>query len=426
MCGNESETRAKDGAGTVVTYSGFTKVGAASRAARVRTSPPWLGGPATQFGRTLVELPVLSKRKSAFTLVELLVVIAIIGILVALLLPAIQAAREAARRAQCQSNIKNTALAVMNYEAARKILPKGMQFPTSLAATSAISYNYVGFGPNWIISILPNLEEQPLYDSVDFKKPIDDFTGTVTTNKNYRARGTTIPVLLCPSDDNGRVLYQKASAAPIEGNWARTNYAANAGRGDIWVGRNTGPDSPRWKGGCWRGVMGPNVSVKLKQITDGTSKTIMIGELRAGLSPGDSRGTWALGHAGASLLAGYGAGGDDNGPNVCNAVGKEDDVVSDICDDASARAICMSCDSGYWAQATARSVHPGGVFVAMCDGSVQFISDDIETSGAAVSSKCCSPWDYLIASADGARTGGYNGSGASGCDCTGPGPNTCL
>jgi prepilin-type N-terminal cleavage/methylation domain-containing protein len=200
MSGNESETRAKDVTRTVVARPGFT-------------------------------------------MVELLVVIAIIGILVALLLPAIQAAREAARRAQCQSNIKNAALAVLNYESARKILPKGMTFPTSLAATSAISYNYVNFGPNWIIYILPYLEEQPLSDSCDFKRTIDDTLGPTTTNRNWNARGRTIPVLLCPSDGNNRVLYQ-STGGPLGGNWARTNYAANAGRGDIWVNRNTGPDSP--------------------------------------------------------------------------------------------------------------------------------------------------------------------------------------
>src|SRR4051812_12631818 len=77
-----------------------------------------------------VELPVVSESNClAFTLVELLVVIAIIGILVALLLPAIQAAREAARRAQCQSNMHNVALAVLNFESSKKILPNGMNFP---------------------------------------------------------------------------------------------------------------------------------------------------------------------------------------------------------------------------------------------------------------------------------------------------------
>src|SRR4051795_7035140 len=92
-----------------------------------------------------------------FTLVELLVVIAIIGILVALLLPAIQAAREAARRAQCQAGMHNVALALLNYESAKKTFPMGMTFPTAQAA--AISYGPISYGPNWVIETLPYLEE---------------------------------------------------------------------------------------------------------------------------------------------------------------------------------------------------------------------------------------------------------------------------
>jgi hypothetical protein len=114
------------------------------------------------------------------------------------------------------------------------------------------------------------------------------------------------------------------------------------------------------------------------------------------------------------LLAGYGASGDDNGPNACAPItAKPDDVYSDICLDANAKAICMSCDPGYFAQATARSAHVGGVFVAMCDGSVSFISDEIETSGEY--GACCSPWDYMIASSDSNTQGPYNGLRRGGC-----------
>jgi len=340
----------------------------------------------------------------AFTLVELLVVIAIIGILVALLLPAIQAAREAARRAQCESNIKNVALAVLNYETSKKDLPKGMTFDPAVAATVHVLNQ---FRANWIIEILPFLEDQALYDSFDFTKPINDNTAPLDTNRNYNARGTTIAVLLCPSDGNNQILYQGATAAHGR-NWARTNYVANAGRGFIYP---TSYDSstPRqwlpWKDNCRRGVMGPNLSVKLKQITDGTSKTIMVGEIRTGLTEKDARGVWAMGHAGASLAAMHGAGGDANGPNVCYPF--SDDVYSDVCSRPLGRMECMDCDPGYFAQATLRSVHVGGVHVAMGDGSVQFVSDDIETSGSY--GPCCTVWDWMITSADGGLTGSYGG-----------------
>ncbi|MGD9632917.1 MAG: DUF1559 domain-containing protein [Pirellulales bacterium] len=359
-------------------------------------------------------------KRLAFTLVELLVVIAIIGILVALLLPAIQAAREAARRSQCQSNLKNVAFATLNFEQAQGEFPVGMT--NDEAKNADISRPRV-FGPNWMIEILPQIEEQTTHDAFDFTLPIND-TSTLDTNRNRKARGTIIPVLLCPTDGNNRVLYQGATAAHGD-NWARTNYAANMGRGDVYGGDytansayNTGPKSKPWKDDCKRGIVGINESISSRRITDGTSKTILIGEIRAGLTEKDARGVWAMGHVGPSLVAGFGAGGDDNGPNACapNTFGKADDVYSDICGDANAVSECMGCDPGYFAQATVRSSHVGGVFVAMCDGSVQFIDENIETSGPTIQSPCCSPWDHLIASADGDGRGRYNGLLRGGCE----------
>jgi prepilin-type N-terminal cleavage/methylation domain-containing protein len=382
-------------------------------------------------GFTLVELPVVStRRRKAFTLVELLVVIAIIGILVALLLPAIQAAREAARRAQCANNIKNVALAVLKYESDNQIFPEGMTFDQALYGGSIESLTQ--FGPNWIIKILPNLEEQALYNSFDYttvsgKRVWTPINEPGAGNKNVEARGSVIPSLLCPSDPNNTVKYTGHN-----GNWARGNYAASAGRAFIHRQFMNGPQSKSWSGTVWnagdnlycrRGVMGPNAGVKISQISDGTSKTIMVGEIRAGITEQDPRGVWALGHAGASLIAMYGGGGDANGPNPCYS--NSDDIPLASLDDPAAvcaapgestTAIeCMTVSSGGFDQAGVRSKHPGGVHVAMADASVQFVTDNIETSGCY--GACCSVWDFMITSGDNGNGGTLNGLSGRGSYC---------
>ena len=286
------------------------------------------------------------------------------------------------------------------------------------------------FGPNWIIKVLPQLEEQALYDR--FEKTTTGGTVTWTginlagaDNRNVEARGTVIPVLLCPSDGNNQVKYQGKTGSPHNANWAHGNYAANAGRSFLRssAGDMFGPSSPAWSGtnfACYRGVMGPNVGAKLSQIIDGTSKVVMLAEIRAGLSEQDSRGVWAFGHAGASLIAKSGAGGDANGPNACYA--NSDDVYTDIVDtpglcgvptNATVAGECMTASGGnLFDQATTRSKHAGGVFVAMADASVQFITEDIETSGCY--GDCCSAWDQMILSSDSGRGGPFNGIPAAG------------
>src|SRR3954469_9382671 len=114
-----------------------------------------------------------SPRRLAFTLVELLVVIAIIGILVALLLPAVQSAREAARRMQCQNNVKQLGLALHNYHDVHKIFPPSSIWPVE---SEIEKKNNGNLGANWVIMVLPYMEQQNLYNSFNFTKSICDST----------------------------------------------------------------------------------------------------------------------------------------------------------------------------------------------------------------------------------------------------------
>ncbi len=338
--------------------------------------------------------PGRPRRTHGFTLVELLVVIAIIGVLVALLLPAVQAAREAARRTQCMNNLRNLALAVANFESANGVFPQGMQYDDT---TNIPIQSVYRFGPNWVITILPFMEEQGLHDSFDFSLPISNVANRIP-------RGQVISVMLCPSDPFNKTFYN-GSAHPQHGdNWARGNYGANAGNGPLYKRTGDGmygAKSPGWKDTTRRGVMGPNVAVKISQIKDGTTKTMLISELRAGPIEGDPRGVWALGHAGASVIAWHASRGDANGPNACNDFA--DDIPTRLICRTTNRVylqtICMPCDgSNAFDQATTRGSHVGGVMMTMVDASVHFISNDIETSGKY--GPCCTVWDHLVASAD--------------------------
>jgi prepilin-type N-terminal cleavage/methylation domain-containing protein len=347
-----------------------------------------------------------ARESRGFTLVELLVVIAIIGILVALLLPAIQAAREAARRAQCQSNLKNVALAALNYESNKKTLPMGTVFPNIKNGVIDDIAGNINFGESWAVSILPNLENQALYDSFVFMEPNTKAAVPMRDARNRDERGTVLPVMLCPTDQYNQVKFQ--GTATQGDNWARGNYAANVGLGATHPlpklpqqpAGIMGPESEGWRHRLSRGVMGPNCASTIAQITDGTSKTVMIAEIRAGVVEGDMRGTWAFGHAGGNLLAFHGWGGDDNGPNYCGENSDDIGGTGFSCQgNLQLQAECMTCyGPGSYDQATARSMHAGGIFAAMCDGSVQFISDDIETNGAF--GTCCTPWDFLMLSQD--------------------------
>ncbi|MGO9115013.1 MAG: DUF1559 domain-containing protein [Thermoguttaceae bacterium] len=317
-------------------------------------------------------------RGAGFTLVELLVVIAIIGILIGLLLPAINAARETGRRAQCSSNEKQIALALLAYHDSLGSFPPGV----TLLDKGDLPWNCTDWGPNWVIRILPYMEENGLYDQFKLTEPI-------SSSVNAIPRATSVKAMLCPSDTlyNGKP-YNPVDRKQQEGeNWARGNYASN-GSINMLQGMNNdndaiGPQSVYWRTPYLRGAMGINEASNIGQITDGTANTCLIGEVRAGVVPVDRRGTWAMGAAGASMLWGHGCS-DDHGPN--NPQELADDLIecSEIQAMAGEEAITydwMGCDPGNTTrQATSRSRHLAGVNIAMCDGSVHFINNDVDIS----------------------------------------------
>ena len=309
----------------------------------------------------------------AFTLVELLVVIAIIGILVALLLPAIQAARESARRAQCTSNIKNVALALQNYHDVHKEFPAAVMVRPN--DTDEILNPTVMF-KSWAIDILPFLEEQTTHDAFTL-----NLTTPIRLAVNSAPRGVEIPVLLCPSDE-GRGRKFEGNG----GNWARCNYGYNGFQfwPNAYALKGFASD-PKWApfykynlgvGGLEDGTR--RQALSMAKITDGSTKTIILAELRVGLSERDRRGVWAMGMCGSNIHCRCAS----KAINSCYS-GDDDvygnaDIRADV-GDASLKAQCMMPDTtDNSGQSVVRSRHPGGANAAMADGSVHFLSDFID------------------------------------------------
>ena len=221
-------------------------------------------------------------KRTGFTLVELLVVIAIIAMLVTLLLPAVQAARAAARRTQCMNGQKNLALGVLNYESARGVIPPGFGNP-DLEVPDGLINNEAAWG--WTGYILPFIEEQGLFDSLGVsRRTLQD----VLTSKDpalLSIAATPIAVFVCPSDDSIPQLRggNATFSAPIERHFvckgcpnpkrfepAKSNYIGVCGMWDAF-----GNSVQAQKN---NGVLYGNAKLSLAKITDGTSKTFLLGE----------------------------------------------------------------------------------------------------------------------------------------------------
>jgi prepilin-type N-terminal cleavage/methylation domain-containing protein/prepilin-type processing-associated H-X9-DG protein len=329
--------------------------------------------------------------RRAFTLVELLVVIAIIGILVALLLPAIQAAREAARRTQCQNNLKQQALAILNYETARRQLPPGNVKDNPEGTTGGDYYH------GWTHDIMPYSEDVALRALYREDIPI-----TAAPNNDPKVmqavqfRETIVPLYSCPSDLPHELV--NPESGPGSGN-ARVNFRTGSYRGcagrtdglhtwDLWEGvvgspsriPKTGESAPSGLHRGWRGplyaLLGEKITPRpdyellpclMKHIIDGTSKTLLIGEY-TNTDFNRRRTMWALTYSSYALSQTV------DQPRIfmpeyqkCIATGETGTVGQP--NTSSGHKVCKRA---WW------SMHPGGMNIAHCDGSGDFLSFDID------------------------------------------------
>jgi prepilin-type N-terminal cleavage/methylation domain-containing protein len=332
------------------------------------------------------------QRRPGFTLVELLVVIAIIAVLIGLLLPAVQSAREAARKSSCTNNIKNLALAVLNYTSARNQLPPCAMNKDFLSATGDL-HDYslrASHRFSYIVAVLPFMEEQTLFDEClaavrDANLRPWSSTAAPALPTPFQTKLTT---LLCPSDANG-----------TSGALGRTSYHCN--RGDIRVHydweASRSPFTRNHVGtGGPTGTQARATTSTMTSITDGTSKTIMLGEVATGNPAGNRKlGSAAQGvidpgnFAPATCLARANPDGTLNGAVCNNNTGTRwgDSYGSytqfhTIMGPNTVSCTGSSCEN--WNLPTASSYHPGGVVVAMCDGATRFISDTIDAGDPSI------------------------------------------
>ncbi len=312
-----------------------------------------------------------NSRQQGFTLIELLVVIAIIAILVALLLPAVQQAREAARRSSCKNQLKQLGLALQNYHDVHSVFPIGTGF---------VGTNYAGDETGrrapWTVLLLPFLEQGPLYDQFEFTAQFESIYSDppAATTRNGMASEQRIEAFKCPSYPGGDGLH--------------SNYMGVMGGGTVPVWAVAGnPGRAMWN----NGILFMNSRIGMRDVTDGTSNTFAIGETKyqMGLNASTSWPTLRFGWASTMR------GGGGNVPGILAAATnasincwKGDGHRGDTAFGAGDRVPGAQGSLTYGGSTfnatqnlqgrTFGSYHTGGAQFVFVDGSVQFISENID------------------------------------------------
>ena len=292
----------------------------------------------------------LMKSRSAshgFTLIELLVVIAIIAVLIALLLPAVQQAREAARRTQCKNNLKQIGLALHNYHDVHRGFPPGQVIN--------------GHGPTTWVFLLPFADQGPLYNNLTFNgSSLFYLAGTPSTTPNNHAvlNGVKIPYMICPSSPLPEVIAHSNGNSVLQG-----SYLLLEGAIGINQVQDDATNGIRSDGGMFL----RNRTVGFRDMTDGSSNVVMIGEA-SGWGRNSTSGAQVDIRAdhgqGSWMGAARSSGGTDtrcfNTATVRYAIGETNSTLSGV--------------DGNGCNTPMQSAHTGGSHALMGDGTVRFLS----------------------------------------------------
>jgi len=307
------------------------------------------------------------RMRRGFTLIELLVVIAIIAILIGLLLPAVQKVREAAARMRCQNNLKQMGLAIMNYESANQIfmpalVNAGRHAPSTNFyenQTPYFTYNHTGF-----VFMLPYLEQENLFRQYVFTVPGSNSSqegaapgapGLTPAHPNVAVASTKLAMFACPSDRDPELVNYGVGPDYYSGIGRRSNYL-------FGTGANQDRSLPSANNTPGAGAFGNNSRTKITEIADGTSNTIAVGEsiqIKSGVGSAAVFGPYW----------GFGA------HTSVHGITFPGDARFNI----NAR-FDASCNTGVncvyaWVFS---SNHTGGANFVMCDGSVRFLTQNIQ------------------------------------------------